>query len=78
MDIRDLSWEVRPGGDTLMQQIEALGEKVGVPSDRRRDIRWLAENLRSITSADNRCEAKVLLNYVQTAMQQGIDFLDGE
>jgi len=55
MDIRDLSWETRPAGDTLMQEIEALAEKVNVPAARRRDIRWLAENLRTIAGKDPSC-----------------------
>ena len=77
MDIRDLKWDARPAGNTLIQQIEALGASINVPADKRKDLRWLAENLRSLTKDDNRCEAKVLLNYVQTALQQGIDNLSG-
>ena len=77
MDIRDLSWDARPAGNTLMQQIEALAEAVKVPKGKRKDLRWMAENLRGLTKDDNRCEAKVLLNYVQTALQQGIDNLSG-
>ena len=53
MDIRALSWEVRPAGDTLTQDIEALGKKLDIPADRRRDIRWLAENLRTIAGKDD-------------------------
>ncbi len=78
MDIRDLKWDARPAGNTLIQQIEALGKRVNVPANKRKDLRWLAENLRSIAQkGDNSCEAKVLLNYVQTALQQGIDNLSG-
>jgi hypothetical protein len=78
MDIRDLSWEVRPAGDTLMQEIEALGKKLDIPADRRRDIRWLAENLRTIAGKDDNCccEHKVLISYVQTALLQGINWED--
>ncbi len=79
MDVRDLKWDARPAGNTLMQQIEALGERLGVAADKRKDIRWLAENLRSmkVEGAEKHCEQKVLLNYVQTALQQGIDNLSG-
>lgn len=79
MDVRDLSWDVRQAGNTLIQQIEALGAKLNIPAKRRRDIRWLAENLRTIAQKDNNCccEHKVLLCYVQTALQQGIDNLSG-
>ena len=79
MDIRDLKWDVRPAGNTLIQQIEALGARLNVPADKRKDIRWLAENARSIEAkdAEAHCNRKVLLNYVQTALQQGIDNLSG-
>ena len=77
MDVRDLKWDVRPAGNTLIQQIEALGARLNVPAARRKDLRWLVENLRSRAKDDNRCETKVLLNYVQTALQQGIDNLSG-
>ena len=80
MDIRDLSWDVRPAGNTLIQQIEALGARLNVPADKRKDIRWLAENLRSLAQKDGAgccCEHAVLLNFVQTALQQGIDNLSG-
>lgn len=79
MDIRDLKWDVRPAGNTLIEQIEALGARINVPASRRKDIRWLAENLRSLMQKEgaNRCEHKILLNYVQTALQQGIDNLSG-
>ena len=81
MDIRDLKWNARPAGNTLIQQIEALGARLNVPANKRKDIRWLAENSRSLAQKeqkqDNRCEHKVLLNYVQTALQQGIDNLSG-
>ena len=78
MDIRDLRWEVRPAGDTLMQEIEALAEKLDIPAAHRRDIRWLAENLRTISMKDDNCccEHKVLVSYVQTALQQGIHYTD--
>lgn len=78
MDVRDMSWKVRPAGDTLIQEIEALAEKVKVPADRRRDIRWMAENLRTIAGKDDSCccEHKVLLTYVQHALQQGINWDD--
>ena len=79
MDIRDLKWDARPAGNTLIQQIEALGARLNVPANKRKDIRWLAENLRSLAQKDANCccEHKVLLNYVQTALQQGIDNLSG-
>ncbi len=79
MDVRDLSWDARPAGNTLIQEIEALGARLNVPANKRKDIRWLAENLRSLASKDDSCccEHKVLLNYVQTALQQGIDTLSG-
>ena len=80
MDVRDLKWDSRPAGNTLIQQIEALGARLNVPADKRKDIRWLAENLRSLAQKDGAgccCEHAVLLNYVQTALQQGIDNLSG-
>ncbi len=77
MDVRDLKWDARTAGNTLIQEIESLAEAVKVPKGKRKDLRWLAENLRSLTKDDNRCESKVLLNYVQTALQQGIDNLSG-
>lgn len=79
MDVRDLKWDARPAGNTLIQQIEALGARLNVPANKRKDIRWLAENLRSLAQKDDNCccEHKVLLNYVQTALQQGIDNLSG-
>ncbi len=80
MDARDLSWDARPAGNTLIQQIEALGARLNVPAGKRKDIRWLAENLRSLAQKDDAgccCDQKVLLNYVQTALLQGIDNLSG-
>ena len=80
MDVRDLKWDSRPAGNTLIQQIEALGARLNVPADKRKDIRLLAENLRSLAQKDGAgccCEHAVLLNYVQTALQQGIDNLSG-
>lgn len=77
MDIRDINWKTRPAGNTLMAEIEKLAEAVKVPAARRRDIRWMSENLRSMMS-DNAavccCEGKALLSYVDLALQQGIDF----
>ena len=72
MDIRDLNWKLRPAGDTLMQEIEALAKAVNVPVSKRRDLRWLSQNLRSHHSKQHAAEHAVLLNYVQTALQQGI------
>ena len=80
MDIRDLKWDARPAGNTLIREIEALGARLKVPANKRKDIRWLAENLRSHKDemgSESHCERKVLLNYVQTALQQGIDNLSG-
>jgi hypothetical protein len=74
MDVRDLNWTVRPAGDTLLQQIEAMAKEVGVPSGKQRDLRWMAENLRTIASNDEDT-CKALLGYVQHALQQGLDFL---
>ena len=79
MDIRDLKWDVRPAGNTLMAQIEILGEKLKVPANKRKNLRWLAENLRTLAHKDNSCccEMKMLISYVQLALQQGIDNLSG-
>ncbi len=80
MDIRDLSWDARPAGNTLIQQIEALGARLNVPAGKRKNIRWLAENLRSLAQKEGAgccCEHAVLLNFVQTALHQGIDNLSG-
>ena len=79
MDIRDLKWDVRPAGNTLIQQIEALAEKVKVPEGKRKDLYWLSRNLRSEAHKDKSCccELKMLISYVQLAMQQGIDNLNG-
>ncbi len=75
MDIRDLSWETRPAGNTLLSEIEKLAEKVEVPKARRRDLRWMSENLRGHSiKSDNGCEHKVLISYVGLALQQGINF----
>jgi hypothetical protein len=78
MDVRDLNWKVKPAGNTLMAQIEALAEKVNVPVSRRRDIRWMSENLRSRGSKDGEegSDRKALLGYVQTALLQGLDSLN--
>jgi hypothetical protein len=76
MDIRDLSWKVRPAGNTLMAEIEKLAAKVEVPKARRRDLRWMAENLRGHAMKDKGCccEHKALISYVDLALQQGINF----
>ena len=76
MDIRDLSWKERPAGNTLIAEIEKLAEVVKVPAARRRDLRWMAENVRGMANNDstNACEAKALLSYVDLALQQGINF----
>lgn len=76
MDIRDLSWKTRPAGNTLLAEIEKLAEKVEVPAARRRDLRWMSENLRghAMKSKDSGCEHKVLISYVGLALQQGINF----
>lgn len=76
MDIRDMAWDVRPAGNTLLQQIEAFGEKLKIPMDKRKDLRWLQENLRSLASdEEDTCEYKILLSYVQAAVAQGLDKL---
>ena len=77
MDIRDLSWKTRPAGNTLMAEIEKLAEKVKVPAGKRKDLRWMAENLRSLAAKDCACEQKVLISYVGLALQQGINSLSG-
>lgn len=76
MDIRDLSWKKRPAGNTLVAEIEKLAEAVKVPAARRRDLRWMSENLRGMMQKDGTCacEAKSLLSYVDLALQQGISF----
>ncbi len=78
MDIRDLSWEKRPAGNTLISEIEKLAEVVKVPAARRRDLRWMAENVRGMARNDTTCccEVKALLSYVDLALQQGINFCD--
>jgi hypothetical protein len=78
MDIRDLSWKTRPAGNTLIAEIEKLAEVVKVPAARRRDLRWMAENVRGMARSDTTrdCEIKVLLSYVDLALQQGINFCD--
>jgi hypothetical protein len=62
-----------------MAEIEKLAEKVKVPVSRRRDIRWMAENLRSHAMKDKGCccEHKALISYVDLALQQGINSLSG-
>lgn len=79
MDIRDMSWKTRPAGNTLIAEIEKLAEVVKVPAARRRDLRWMAENLRTIAHKDTACccEVKALLSYVDLALQQGINSLSG-
>ena len=77
MDIRDLSWKARPAGNTLMAEIEKLAEKVKVPAGKRKDLRWMAENVRSLAAKDCVCEQKVLISYVGLALQQGINSLSG-
>ena len=79
MDVRDFKWDARPAGNTLIQQIEILGEKLKVPAGKRKNLRWLAENLRTHAKKDKICccELKMLLGYVQLALQQGIDNLSG-
>ncbi len=79
MDIRDLSWKTRPAGNTLIAEIARLAEKVGIAEGKRKDIRWLAENLRSHALKDKGCccEHKVLISYVDLALQQGINSLSG-
>jgi len=76
MDIRDLSWKTRPAGNTLMAEIEKLAKVVKVPAARRRDLRWMAENLRGMLDGSSvcSCEGKVLISYVDLALQQGINF----
>jgi hypothetical protein len=76
MDIRDLSWKVRPAGNTLLAEIEKLAEKVKVPASKRKDLKWLSQNLRGniAKNEDLRCESLVLLSYVDHALQQGINF----
>lgn len=76
MDIRDLSWKTRPAGNTLISEIEKLAEKVKVPAARRRDLRWMAENLRgsALKNKGCSCEHSALLSYVDHALQQGINF----
>ncbi len=76
MDIRDLNWKKRPAGNTLIAEIEKLAEAVKVPAARRRDLRWMAENVRGMTRSDTTrdCEIRVLLSYVDLALQQGINF----
>ncbi len=76
MDIRDLSWKKRPAGNTLIAEIEKLAEAVKVPAARRRDLRWMAENVRGMANNEGTsgCEAKVLISYVGLALQQGINF----
>jgi hypothetical protein len=79
MDIRDLSWKKRPAGNTLIAEIEKLAEAVKVPAARRRDLRWMAENLRGMMTDNSSvccCEGKALLSYVGLALQQGINFCD--
>jgi len=77
MDIRDLSWKKKTGGNTLIAEIEKLAEKVKVPAGKRRDLRWMANNLRSLAKKDKVCccEMKVLISYVDLALQQGINSL---
>jgi len=76
MDVRDMSWKTRPAGNTLLQEIEKLAEKVKVPAARRRDLRWMSENLRgpALKGKACCCEHKVLISYVGMALQQGINF----
>ena len=76
MDIRDLSWTERPAGNTLIAEIEKLAEAVKVPAARRRDLRWMAKNLRGMMQKEGTCacEGKALLAYVDLALQQGADF----
>lgn len=78
MDVRDLSWKSRPAGDTLMQEIERLAETVKVPAARRRDLRWMSKNLRSMAQNDTSCccEMKVLISYVAQALQHGVNFCE--
>lgn len=62
-----------------MAEIEKLAEKVGVAAGKRKDLRWMAENLRSHALKDKSCccEHKVLISYVDLALQQGINSLSG-
>ncbi len=76
MDVRDLSWKVRPAGNTFISEIEKLAEKVKVPATRRKDLRWMAKNLRSLENEECRCECKVLISYVGLALQQGLNYCE--
>jgi len=77
MDIRDLNWKEKSAGNTLIQEIEKLAKAINVPVTKRRDLRWMANNLRDISKKDTtcRCELKVLISYVDLALQQGINTL---
>ena len=80
MDIRDINWKTRPAGNTLMQEIEKLAAAVEVPAARRRDLRWMAQNLHG-SALKNKgccCEHKALISYVDLALQQGINFCDSK